>query len=148
MKFKGVYINGIDELIGEHRCTISDLNNELNINIDKSKTIIHLSYDKIIAVGGEKEVNTQTVETNKSPIARGIVGGALFGGAGLVLGGLSGLNKKTTTVKNTNNYVYIKYKNSDNQENILTFKILSSYKQFVRIVNLRARKNQPKDIIL
>lgn len=43
-------------------------------------------------------------EKDKSVIGRGVVGGVIFGPAGLVLGGLSGIGKKQTA---KNRYLYI-----------------------------------------
>ncbi|HEX8301544.1 hypothetical protein [Sphingomonas sp.] len=45
-----------------------------------------------------KQVPITAIETkNKSPVARGLVGGALLGPAGLVLGAASGLNSKVSS---------------------------------------------------
>ncbi|WP_127575255.1 hypothetical protein [Paenibacillus barengoltzii] len=63
----------------------------------------------------EKEV----VEKNKSVIGRGVVGGLVFGPAGLFLGGLSGIGKKSKVEKSK---IYIvSYVGSDKEVKNITF---------------------------
>ncbi|WP_342505614.1 hypothetical protein [Sporosarcina sp. FSL K6-2383] len=57
----------------------------------------------------EKEL----IEKNKSAIGRGVLGGVLFGPAGLILGGLSGIGKKSGSKQN---YLYIISYVSSNEE--------------------------------
>lgn len=67
---------------------IINVNQVLGINTAKPK----------ITKRREKSVPVSIVENDpKSPIGRGLVGGALLGPAGLVLGAASGLNSKTST---------------------------------------------------
>ena len=54
--------------------------------------------------------DTELIEKDKSVIGRGVVGSVLFGGAGLILGGLSGLNKKQ--VQQNIDYLIINYKSN------------------------------------
>ncbi len=63
----------------------------------------------------EKEV----VEKNKSVVGRGVVGGLVFGPAGLLLGGLSGIGKKNKVEKSK---IYIvSYVGSDKEVKNITF---------------------------
>ena len=81
-------------------------NYNLQICDVKKKPIFNISLKDIInvAIISDKEI----IEKDKSVIGRGIVGNVLFGGAGLILGGLSGLNKKQV-VQNVD-YLIINYK--------------------------------------
>ena len=56
------------------------------LNIHYNKTDITLPYDRIRGFRLESET---TLAKNGSSIGRGLVGGALFGGAGAVVGGIS-----------------------------------------------------------
>ena len=61
----------------------------------------------------------EIVEKNKSAVGRGLVGGLIFGPAGLILGGLSGVGTKT---KAEYNKVYIvSYVGSDGEVKNITF---------------------------
>lgn len=63
----------------------------------------------------EKEI----IEKSKSVIGRGVVGGLVFGPAGLLLGGLSGIGKKSRVEKSR---VYIvSYVGSDREIKNITF---------------------------
>jgi hypothetical protein len=67
---------------------VLNVNQVLGLNIAKPK----------ITKTREKIVPVSIVENKrKSPVGRGLVGGALLGPAGLVLGAASGLNSKTST---------------------------------------------------
>ena len=54
--------------------------------------------------------DTELIEKDKSVIGRGVIGSVLFGGAGLILGGLSGLSKKQ--VQQNIDYLIINYKSN------------------------------------
>ena len=61
--------------------------------------------------------NTQ----NKSVVKRGLVGAVLFGPVGAVVGGMSGLNPKTTTVYNIDFY--------DDEDNLVSMMLFSEKKK-------------------
>ena len=61
--------------------------------------------------------DTELIEKDKSVIGRGVVGSVLFGGAGLILGGLSGLSKKQ--VQQNIDYLIINYK-SNNEDKVIS----------------------------
>lgn len=67
--------------------------------------------------------NTQ----NKSVVKRGLVGAVLFGPVGAVVGGMSGLNPKTTTVYNIDFY--------DDEDNLVSMMLFSEKKK--ETVNLK-----------
>lgn len=87
-------------------CIIKLSNYELKLCDIKGRPIIGISYKDIsnVAVISDKDI----IEKDKSVIGRGVVGSVLFGGAGLILGGLSGLNKKQ--VVEYVDYLIINYK--------------------------------------
>ena len=68
--------------------------------------VIDLKDISNVAIISDKEL----IEKDKSVIGRGVVGSVLFGGVGLVLGGLSGLNKKQ--VEQNIDYLIINYKSN------------------------------------
>lgn len=87
-------------------CIIKLSNYELKLCDIKGRPIVGISLKDIsnVAIISDKEI----IEKDKSVIGRGIVGSVLFGGAGLILGGLSGLNKKQV-IQNVD-YLIINYK--------------------------------------
>jgi len=104
------------------------------------KLIIDSEFIKFTRFGKEKarikiqdimqvEINKETdfipgVEKGRSVIGRGLVGGLLFGPAGLVLGGMSGIPKKTVRQSKTKNnwFVLIAF-NLNGVSNIAVFKV-------------------------
>lgn len=89
-------------------CKVRLTNYNLQICDIKNSPIHIISLKDIsnIAIISDKEL----IEKDKNVIARGIVGNVLFGGAGLILGGLSGLQKKQV-VQNID-YLIINYKSN------------------------------------
>ena len=89
-------------------CIVKLSNYELKLCDIKGRPIIGISLKDIsnVAIISDKEV----IEKDKSVIGRGIVGNVLFGGAGLILGGLSGLQKKQ--VAQNIDYLIINYKSN------------------------------------
>lgn len=87
-------------------CIVKLTNYELQLCDIKSRPIVKISLKDIsnVAIISDKEI----IEKDKSVIGRGIVGNVLFGGAGLILGGLSGLQKKQ--VEQNVDYLIINYK--------------------------------------
>jgi len=66
----------------------------IDMNDPDAKTF-RIPYTRILAIDTMSQTNIQ--EKNKSVIGRGIVGGLLFGPAGAVIGGISGIGTKTVT---------------------------------------------------
>lgn len=126
-KVKLTYISGLDNLIGQYKCIMSNLDNILLINIKSNNLKIELPYNKIISIGNKikshQEIDIQT--KTKSPIAHGLIGGAIAGTAGAIIGGMSGVNSKTEgeTYTVDEDYLIINYKTSDNKEKELIFHI-------------------------
>lgn len=89
-------------------CIVKLSNYELKLCDIKGRPIIGISLKDIsnVAIISDKEI----IEKDKSVIGRGIVGNVLFGGTGLILGGLSGLQKKQV-VQNVD-YLIINYKDN------------------------------------
>lgn len=94
---------------------IEEMGNKGFKSIIVNKFKIPLSNIQATLTTTEKEF----VEKSKSVIGRGIAGGFLFGPAGLVLGGLSGVGKKKKG--NINHYYIISYMSSDNTVKNITF---------------------------
>lgn len=59
---------------------------------ERTDATYRIPLQNIIAV--EEVTEKELIEKNKSAIGRGVAGGLIFGPAGLVLGGLSGIGKK------------------------------------------------------
>jgi len=95
-------------------CIVKLSNYELKLCDIKGRSIIGISLKDIsnVAIISDKEI----IEKDKSVIGRGIVGNVLFGGAGLILGGLSGLQKKQ--VEQNIDYLIINYK-SDGEDKVI-----------------------------
>lgn len=93
-------------------CVIKLTNYELKLCDVKNRVIKSISLKNIsnVAIISDKEL----IEKDKSVIGRGIVGNVLFGGAGLILGGLSGLQKKQV-VQNVD-YLVINYKENEEEK--------------------------------
>lgn len=89
-------------------CIVKLSNYELKLCDIKGRPIIGISLKDIsnVAIISDKEI----IEKDKSVIGRGIVGNVLLGGTGLILGGLSGLQKKQV-VQNVD-YLIINYKDN------------------------------------
>ena len=87
-------------------CIVRLTNYELQFCDIKKRPILKISLKDIsnVAIISDKEL----IEKDKSVIGRGIVGNVLFGGAGLILGGLSGLQKKQI-IQNID-YLVVNYK--------------------------------------
>lgn len=93
-------------------CIIKLTNYELKLCDVKNRPIKNISLKNIsnVAIISDKEL----IEKDKSVIGRGIVGNVLFGGAGLILGGLSGLQKKQVT--QNIDYLVINYKENEEEK--------------------------------
>ena len=63
---------------------------------------------------------------DKSPIARAVAGGLLFGSTGAVVGAISGAGKKEKKVRRI--LFIISYVSADGQESFLTFRDTRLYK--------------------
>lgn len=89
-------------------CIIKLSNYSLQLCDIKKRPILVIDLKDIsnVAIISDKEL----IEKDKSVIGRGAVGSVLFGGVGLVLGGLSGLNKKQ--VEQNIDYLIINYKSN------------------------------------
>lgn len=81
-----------------------------------------IAYSDIISV--EPYTETELKTKNKSVLGRAVVGGALLGGAGAVVGGMTGLDKKE--VKKDKRYIILTYrKNGEIVER--TFEIMNMF---------------------
>ncbi|WP_042170675.1 hypothetical protein [Paenibacillus gorillae] len=99
---------------------------EFLIIVEKSikgfKTIVENTFKIPLAnfLGSTITTEKDLTEVNKSVIGRGIVGGLLFGPAGLVLGGMSGIGTK----KGSTHQVYIvSFVSSNGEVRNITFKM-------------------------
>lgn len=88
--------------------------------------LFKVPLEKIIdtAMITEKEI----VEKGKSVVGRGLLGGSIFGPAGLILGGLSGVGKKSKT-EYTKIYI-VSFVGSDGEVKNITF---GMHKMMVRV---------------
>ena len=85
---------------------------------------VDLSYSKITDV--YHGIEAELVEKKKSVIGRALVGGALFGGVGAVVGAVSGSGTKPT--KEYKTYFIISYKTAHESDAFLQFEDTRKYK--------------------
>lgn len=83
-----------------------------------------LNYDQITDVFYGFE--TELVEKPKSVIGRAAIGGILFGGAGAVVGAVSGTGTKTE--KEYHTYLIISYTSSEGEDKYMQFEDTRQYK--------------------
>lgn len=96
---------------------------EDHLEIKNKKQTLKLDYDQVTDVfHGYEDV---LVEKQRSPIGRAVVGGLLFGGAGAVVGAISGTQ---TTKKKKKLLFIICYTGSDGGEKFLKFEDTRMYK--------------------
>lgn len=109
------HFEGIEGLKVEGLCQLQLRSERIVIIPFTSKQFdIDLRNITNVAIISEQDL----VEKEKSVILRGAIGSLLFGGGGLILGGLSGLRNKKV-IKKTD-YLIINYKVSE-EEQVLSF---------------------------
>ena len=96
----------------------------LNIKLCFGKQEAKLNYNQITDVFYGME--TEIIQKEKSPIGSAFVGGLLFGGAGAVVGAVSGSTPKTK--KENHFYFIITYLSSDGEEKIIQFEDTRLYR--------------------
>lgn len=92
------------------------------ISLQKKKLLLNYNQITDVFYGMETELTSKS----KSIIGRAAVGGLLFGGAGAIVGAISG--NGTKEVKEKHFYFIISYKNSDNENCYLQFEDTRLYK--------------------
>lgn len=110
-------IGELDRFNKEEFYSMSVAAKELKITAKKKEDVI-IPYSDIISV--EPFTETEIKTRNKSVLGRAVVGGALLGGAGAIVGGMTGLNK--TEDKKEKRYIILTYREND-QEISRTFSI-------------------------
>lgn len=87
----------------------------------KESQIKTIRYDQITDVAFESDF--QKVAVSKSPIGRAVAGGLLFGGAGAIVGAVSGTTKKERTEIKFR--LIIAYTSKDGEDKFLEYEDLS-----------------------
>lgn len=87
----------------------------------KGSQPVTLRYDQITDVAFESDF--QKVAVSKSPIGRAVAGGLLFGGAGAIVGAVSGTTKKERTEIKFR--LIIAYTSKDGEDKFLEYEDLS-----------------------
>ncbi len=102
---------------------------------------VSLNYKKITDVSYTSSV--EIIEKSKSVAGRALVGGAILGPVGAVVGGLSGTGKKQE--RKAHNYILVSYKDSSTGETkgILLEIGLNAYDKFAK--DLRKKANLTTD---
>lgn len=97
----------------------------LSVKSDLFKQEITLKYDQItdIFYGFQHEI----IEKNKSVIGRGIAGGLLFGGAGAIVGAISGTTGKKKKKESKLCFI-ISYTSSSGEDRFLSLEDTRMYK--------------------
>lgn len=97
---KAVHLNGLPAT-GRELCSIIVKNDKVLFKTERQE--FEMPLEKIIgAVVGQETKDIQTIQTNAkaSPsLGKAVVGGALFGPAGAIIGGTSGKTKSTSNVQ-------------------------------------------------
>lgn len=101
--------------------TLLDDHLQIAIPFAKESQIKTLRYDQITDVAFEADL--QKISVSKSPIGRAVAGGLLFGGAGAVVGAISGTTKKERTEIKFN--LIIAYTSKDGEDKFLQYEDLS-----------------------
>lgn len=109
------YYEGLD-LKEDMNCKFILTNFRIKICDIKNRELKSIDLKEIVNIGiiSDKEL----IEKDKNVIGRGVVGSVLFGGAGLVLGGLSGLQTKKK--EKVVDYLIVNYK-ENNEDKVLSF---------------------------
>lgn len=108
----------------EIMCDIALYDTHLEITPLTAKQPISLDYPQITDVF--YGVETDIIQKEKSPIGRALLGGAMFGGVGAVVGAISGGKTKS---KKVHRFVFaISYKSSQNEDCVITFIDTRMYK--------------------
>lgn len=92
------------------------------ISLQKKKLLLNYSQITDVFYGGK----TKLIEKPKSVIGRALVGGVIFGGAGAMIGAVSGIGTKTE--KKTHIYFIISYTSSDGNNCYMQFEDTRCYK--------------------
>lgn len=119
----------------------------LQISQDFPKQDIKLNYSKISSVyyGKQEEV----IEKDKSMIGRAVAGGLLFGGAGAIVGAMTGLGKKQT--KTSTMVFVISYKSTEGNDDFLAFvdpfsTNMGALKVYSKLLEFTGQLSAPKAI--
>lgn len=124
---KGTIISEMFKLIEPHANFLVGMMHDVQLYEDHllikcGKLSAELQYNQITDVF--YGMKTEIVVEEHSPIARAFVGGALFGGAGAVVGAMTATQK----TKKSAFYLIISYTSSNGEEKIITFEDTRMYK--------------------
>jgi len=118
------YMDGISAYDEGLKVVLSLLDDKMEIKPKKKEfPVANIQYTQIKKINIVKE--TEIKEFDKSVTGRAVVGGLLLGGLGAVIGGMSGLGKKTFSVNRT--FLVINYiSSSTNELQAISFEETSS----------------------
>jgi nucleoside permease NupC len=102
------------------------------------KEVVSLKYDQITDVF--YGLKTELKEKNKSVIGRAIVGGALLGPLGAIIGGTSGVGKKSK--RDTKTYFIISYLDSKGNDKLISAEDIRKFKGKKLALRLQQLTNQ------
>lgn len=142
------YKNGIPIFIDGEKVTIFMREDEIEITNEINEKNCILKYNKIVAIGTftESQIIKNTITKNGNVIGNGLLGGLLFGPAGMFLGATSSIGSKTKTVTNKvdTHYIIVNYKAKNEEINSISF-MYNIYRPeidiFINEVKKRISKN-------
>ncbi len=123
--------------------TLYDNNLEISKRKPYSPDTVVLNYSQIADIALTSETEIEYI--NKNSIGRALVGGAIFGGAGALIGGVSGIGQKQK--KNVYNLIAIAYTpTGSNYIKTISFQIVGATLKFKEFINqVRQKANLPEN---
>ena len=148
-----IYNFGIANFIQGNKCEIFIQDEKLKMVDISNQNVANILFSQITACDcfTDTKIQQHTVTKNGNVIGRGALGGFVFGPAGLILGGLSGVGAKTSTknIRTDEYYLIINYKAKDSDEiKSISFKSPMNSYELKRFVLLVQEKIEKKDIDL
>ena len=117
-------LEDVGQMKANNMVEVALYDDHLELSAPMSKQPISLNYKQITDV--YYGIETQIKDKAKSPIARAVVGGMLFGSSGAIVGATSGIGTKQT--KEYKHLFVISYTSSAGQDAFLQFEDSRKYK--------------------
>lgn len=137
-----LYLDGLSTIVPQSQCIIYLNDNHLIIEVMDNNQKFELSFSQITHI--EQNFHQKILEKQKSVLKRSIIGSALLGTTGAIVGGMSGIGNKEITLSVYDLFVVYKTSNT-NEINTIIFRSLN-HKICQKIVD-DIKSNMPKEEI-